>query len=281
MTTLAIQKAGGLCPAGNLGKTLLSLENGPNLDRAALAGECDPAALKELGDLLPGLPLRRLPRLAKIALRAALDAADFSPGPVALLISTVYGSVASTFEFLDSILRDGAGLASPTAFSHSVTNMTAALVSQGLGLTGPCLTITQPSLRPALEAAAALLASGQADSVLWGTVSERSGVLAEVEKLAGRNQFSLTDGAVFFQLSRPDLNQKEILISLDAARAVSRRNFEDDGHLAEAVGPGPLALALRLALTSLILEKTSTRPTSRVITDGWESLVISNGGESA
>ena len=281
MTALAIQKVGGLCPAGNLEKLFLSLENGPGLDRAALAGECDPAALKELGQLLPGLPLRRLPRLAKIALRAALDAADVPLGPAALIIGTAYGSVAGTFEFLDSILQDGAGLASPTAFSHSVTNMTAAFVSQGLGLTGPCLTITQPSLRPALEAASAWLASGQAACVLWGTVSERSGVMAEVERLSGRDQFSLTDGAVFFRLSRPDLNRKEILIDLDAARAVPLQELEGDDGLAEAVGPGSLALALRLALTSLILAKDSTRPTSRVISDGRESLVIKSGGESA
>lgn len=281
MMALAIQKVGGLCPAGSLDEVFLSLENGELSDRAALAGECDAAALRELAGLLPGTSLRRVPRPAKIALRAALDAADLSSGPGALIISTAYGSAANTFEFLDSIIQDGAGLASPTAFSHSVTNMIAAFVSQGLRVTGPNLTVTQPSLTPALEAASALLASGQAASVLWGTVSERSATMAEVEKRSGLAQNFLTDGAVFFQLALPNPNRQETRLEFGPAFSACGQDFAADDDLAETLGRGTLALALRLALTSLFLEKSSTRPMSRTVTDGRERLVVSRGGVTA
>lgn len=278
MTALAIQKVSGFCPAGTLGEIYSRLEGGQPFEPAGFAGECRPEALKELAGLLPGNSFRRVPRLAKIALRAALEAVDPSSGPGALIISTAYGSITDTFEFLDSILRDGAELASPTAFSHSVANMAAAFVSKYLRVTGPCLTLTQPNLTAALETASALLVSGQAASVLWGTVSEASGLMEKIEKQSGLRPSLLSDGAVFFRLSLPEPKRREPRVVFNAGPAAPPPEAEFGASLAAALGPGSLAVALRLALTSLFFEKNTERPAAGFIINDRERLVVSSGG---
>ncbi|MDR1656989.1 MAG: beta-ketoacyl synthase chain length factor [Deltaproteobacteria bacterium] len=272
MTILAIQKMGGFCPAGTLRELFLLLENSQPLEGEVMAGECNAAGLKQSPRMPSGPLLRRVPRLAKIALRAALDAVDWPSGLEALIISAFYGSVTSTFEFLDSILNDGADLASPTAFSHTVTNMTTAFVSQYLKITGPCLTLTQPLLTPSLEAAWALLSGGQVTNVLWGAVSERSSDMAAIEKLSARQPVTLTDGAVFFELCLPNPHHQEILVEFGSQES---SGFEPSPYGDLVFGSGSLALAFRLALTSLLAEKSSDRSLSQVVSDGRERLVIS------
>lgn len=242
MSALTILQAGALCPAGTLADVYARFHHRP--DMAALAGECGAAPLKDLAALVPGVSLRRVPRLAKIALRAALEARAAATPPGVLIISTAYGSVAETFAFMDSILADGAALASPTAFSHSVTNMTAAFVSQGLQIHGPSLTLTQPSLQVALEAAEFFLASGQADSVLWGIISERVGTMEDIEKISGRNPSPFNDGAVFFHLARPETDGSGL--SLEFGRPVAAQE------------PFSLSLALGLALSVLAASGATT-----------------------
>lgn len=271
---LAIEKVGGFGPAGTVEDIFKRLQSAQAVDPAEFGGQCDPAGLKELAGLLPGFPLRRAPRLAKIALRAALEAAEapFDQN-CALIISTTEGSCGSTFEFLDSILQDGAALASPTAFSHSVTNMTAAFVSQALHITGPGLTITQPSLGPALTAAAALLATRQVDEVLWGIVAEWPETMEDIRSRSGRQPFRLNEGAVFLRLARPEAGKPLIEIGGPEVPA------EEDGPGAELVrrlGPGPLALALGLALGSrLISEENPGR--AAAFREGREVFRLRNG----
>ena len=283
MTILAIRKVGGICPAGTLEEILFRLKNGSPIDQREFMGECDSSRLKELASLLPGSNLRRTPRLARIALRAALEAADSPLNTNALIISTAYGSVTSTFEFLDSIMHDGADMASPTAFSHSVTNMTAAYVSQYLGPTGPCLTVTQPSLKSSLEAARALLVSGQVDGVVWGVVSERSEIMEEIERRSGRPQLSLTDGAVFFRLTLPDPAKNEPLIEIDEERPTGSDEYGMVENTADFFGSGPLALALRLALTCLFLSEGSAGelPMACLVGEDPDLFVVKSGGSAA
>lgn len=299
MTALAIKKVSGLCPAGKLDELFARFKNSKALEPMEFSGECAAAPLKELSALLPGLALRRVPRLAKIALRAAVEAAPPSPAESALIISTDYGSTASTLEFLDSILTDGADLASPTAFSHSVTNMTAAIVSQGLGICGPCLTITQPTIKPALTAAFAILASRRVKSVLWGIVSEQSNIMKAVENLSGRKHHLLNDGAVFFHLSLPGPMDNDPLIEINAGKLPHNEQGGLDAaasmidqqlpprkcsnslpaFMDKAIGTGSLALAMRLALTSLFLSQgLCEERAARVIDEGREYFVVKSGG---
>lgn len=243
---LAVRQVAALCPAGDL-KTLRDrLQSPEKLSARDFQGQCDPGRLKELGELLPEANLRRVPRLARLALRAALEIKTAVPQE-ALIIISAYGSAAATFDFLDSILSDGAALASPTAFSHSVTNMSAAYLSRHLGLTGPCLSLSQNSFLPALEAAELLLSSGRAESVLVGAISEYSEIMDVIDKAAGREPPVLSDGAVFFELARPAQKRDEVLLRTGEPRIRDNR----DERLAGLIGRSYLAEALRLALARL------------------------------
>jgi len=208
-----------------------------------LLGPVDQERLVALGALLPGRNLRRVPRLARLALLAA-GRLDPEPGEkTALVLATAYASVATTFDFLNSILDDGPDLASPTAFSHSVTNMAAALLSQHLGLGGPALTLTQNRFGPALSAAALLLEAGLAESVLLGAIGEHEDMMSRLEDLAhpgGRSR--MDEGALFFKLKlagtkaappEPPLDLKETAADgpLAQAGALARRLLANPGPL--------------------------------------------------
>jgi 3-oxoacyl-[acyl-carrier-protein] synthase II len=205
--------------------------------------------------VVPGLgpKLRRTPRLVRLALAAL---APLAPRPddqsQALVLATAYGSAAATFEFMDSLLADGADLASPTAFAHSVSNMAAALVSLQLGLTGPALTVTNFSLAPALEAAAALLAAGGVETVFLGVAEESLPRLAEVEALVERAVSAPVEGAVFFRLGSAGSHP-------EAARLI--RAEAPEAGIEETI-PGPLASAWRLARAFRRL-KVGAEPDSR------------------
>jgi 3-oxoacyl-[acyl-carrier-protein] synthase II len=91
-----------------------------------------------------------------------------------LIIVSGYGASATTFSFLDSVIKDGDTCASPTHFSNSVHNSAAAHISILLNITGPSLTISQfnTSVASGLLTARQWLAEGRVDEVLLGAVDE-------------------------------------------------------------------------------------------------------------
>ncbi|MDR1044410.1 MAG: beta-ketoacyl synthase chain length factor [Candidatus Adiutrix sp.] len=239
---LKLEALGGLSPAGTLeevraGRRWSELFNG---DLAARL--CDPSYFKELAALYPGTQLRRAPRLARLALRAA---AGLAPGLVppekrALVLVTAYASVGSTFEFLDSLLDDGPPLASPTAFSHSVTNMSAAILSQNLDIQGLTLTLTQNDFHQGLEAAGALLQGGLADTVLLGALGEIYGLMPEIEKLARPGgPPPLSDGAIFLSLSPGSPDQKGPPVEFNAPAYGDQGPLAQAWRLASLLAPNP------------------------------------------
>jgi hypothetical protein len=248
---LTIQKVGLISPFGGLADFERVWPEQPRPVRPmALQPMAVPAEVLERAlASAPGLGanLRRTPRLARLALAALAPLAPEPDHPgQALVLATAYGSASATFEFLDSLLTDGADLASPTAFAHSVANMTAALIGRHLGLTGPAQTVTNFNLTPALEAAEALLAVGGVETVFLGAAAELSPVMAEVEALAGRSVSAPLEGAVFFRLGLADaLPEKARLLWAEEAGADGAEAGE---HEEAALGWGPLASAWRLAL---------------------------------
>lgn len=272
--SLAVSKIYGLCPGGDLGGALACrLANG-EFSPAYFQGICGQARLQELNTLLPGSSMRRVPRLARLALRTALEVCPETVSNHALVLNTRCGSVGSTFEFLDSLLNDGPSMASPTAFSHSVTNMAAAYLSQGLNLTGPILTLTQPSFSPALEAADILLHSGLTDTVLLGFVAEHSDTMKSIETATDQPLSVFTDGAVFFQLRPPGHSDDELIIDWP------NQPEEGHGYADDATGPVPfLPLALRLALAGLEMGAEKS-PAARYLIrdDGLGILSIGGNG---
>lgn len=166
-----------------------------------------------LTDYVSTRKLRRMDHFTRMTLLAAYrtldngDCLDPLPDDMGIIISTGYGPAATTFDFLDSIIDDGAPLASPLAFSHSVHNIPAGVLSMLLGTPCPQTTICQHR-RPVLAGlrnAVLWLAEGRVKNVLFGCVDETTMLLAENMKRlreAGELAEGMPpgEGAVFFLL---------------------------------------------------------------------------------
>jgi len=220
--------------------------------------------ISSLAALLPGVSLRRIPRYARMALLAsvqALDAAGWRQKEVlhrtALVFGTAYSSSQMSMDFMDSILDNGPHLSSPTAFSHAVNNMGAGLLSLLLGIEGPCFTISQfeLSFAGAVSTAAALLGAGRAERVLLCAVDETDSRFSRCcpEYLSSRHP--QTEGAVALCLGRqaagaPSLRvrwgqQPEADGPVFASGVASGPGWANHEHL---YGHGPLAQALDVML---------------------------------
>jgi 3-oxoacyl-[acyl-carrier-protein] synthase II len=267
MTPISVLDVGLLSPVGGPAELARLYPETGGAAPEALPTKISPHMLP-----VSGPQFRRTPRLARLAL-AALAALAPRPGDPsqALVLATAHGSTAANFEFLDSVLRDGPNLASPTAFAHSVTNMPAALVGRHLNLVGPALTITNQTLTPAFEAAACLLAARLVETVLLGAAAEISTLMNEVERLSGRTVSIPIEGAVFLRLGRAD----------DSSRAPRLISGLTDGTETSLVswptlGQGPLASAFRVALAFQHLQ-TSGLPLVRLRFPG-EDFTLEGGG---
>ncbi len=139
-----------------------------------------------LEDKSLGRNVRRADRLSKMAVFAAADALidaqlppDLDRRRIGLIVTSAFGSHATTFQFLDEILTYGDAAVSPTVFSHSVQNAAAAYVASTLDLQGPVLTLTQVhfAFHHALLLARQWLAAGQCDHVLVGGMDELGSVM--------------------------------------------------------------------------------------------------------
>ncbi len=142
------------------------------------------AATKTLGTIVKSRELRRLDHFSRLALLGACLACEDAGQTLisehtGLIVASVYGASATTFAFLDSFIKDGDTLASPTLFSNSVHNAAAAHIAKHLNITGPNLSLTQGNLSipMALMTAAHWLAEGRVDAVLCGAVDEYCDVL--------------------------------------------------------------------------------------------------------
>ena len=220
--------------------------------------------ISSLAALLPGVSLRRIPRYARMALLAcvqALDAAGWRQKEVlhrtALVFGTAYSSSQMSMDFMDSILDNGPHLSSPTAFSHAVNNMGAGLLSLLLGIEGPCFTISQfeLSFAGAVSTAAALLGAGRAERVLLCAVDETDSRFSRCCPEYLSSEHPQTEGAVALCLVRqaagaPSLQvrwgqQPEADGPVFASGAASGPGWANHEHL---YGHGPLAHALDVLL---------------------------------
>lgn len=183
------------------------------------------ASTKTLAGFSTSRQLRRLDHFSRMALLGAYLACENS-GPeligerTGLIVASTYGATATTFSFLDSVIKDGDALASPTLFSNSVHNAAAAHIAKHLKITGPNLSLTQGhlSVPMALLTAAQWLAERQVDTVLCGFVDEYCEVLGYCWQSYLNRKKATTkknhdsnpklcgpgEGSIFFRLSRAE-----------------------------------------------------------------------------
>jgi hypothetical protein len=90
------------------------------------------------------------------------------PAATAVVVSTSYGAVDSTWKFVSGIAAFGDAGASPTPFTTSVHNSCAGALGEMLGLHGPATTLSQGATGgiAALRWAMLMLAAGRAPAVL-------------------------------------------------------------------------------------------------------------------
>ncbi len=183
-----------------------------------------------LNDMLPGRARRRLDHFSRLALLGAglalEDAGETGiPGTrTAIIVASAFGSAATTFAFLDTVIDNGDQCASPTLFSGSVHNAAAARIAMSYQLAGPSLSLTQfeNSFTMALQTAGLWLAEGRVDAVLCGAVDEYCEVMGYCRQVCtprdrdftgpGYDPFSdgpaPAEGAVFFYLAKPGESEK-------------------------------------------------------------------------
>lgn len=227
-----IGAAGGFgCGADQLQRTLLSGENKPQI----IVLEAESRKIEfpvficntdRLEDFVNKKALRRVDHFSRMAILAsalALKDAGWHQEDrqrIAVVVASGYGAARTTFFFLDSAIDNGDALASPTMFSNSVHNASAAYISILLNVKGPNLTVSQfeMSVPSALVSACCWLQDNQVDAVIFGGVDEYSSVLGyswqrffgqggniRMRPLELENQSAIAgEGAAFLLLTRDD-----------------------------------------------------------------------------
>jgi hypothetical protein len=118
--------------------------------------------------------LRRADEFTKTVINSAnlaLNSApklDIDPVKIGLFLGTSFGPLETNFRFLDTLLDDGEGQASPTLFSHSVHNAAAGYLTRIFTINGPAITLSSyawPFL-VALEQAFLTIRSGIIDRAI-------------------------------------------------------------------------------------------------------------------
>lgn len=234
-------------------------------------GHCDTS---DIATYVPARRLRRIDHFTRMTLLAAhraLDDADMletRPDRLGIILSTGYGPSQTTFDFLDSIIEDGAPLASPLAFSHSVHNIPAGVLSMLLGTPCPQTTICQlrAPVMTGLQTAAIWLAEGRADSILFGAVDEATPLLEDNTARLSRSARHVSEGGAFFLLDAAGTGYAELdLAPSDASgKGTADRDF---GHL-------PVAAALQLA------RAVTNLPTPTLVSEG-DSVIALTGARDA
>ncbi len=241
--------------------------------------------------------LRRIDHFSRLALLGAYETLADAGQPeldksrIGVIVGSGFGALATTFAFLDSVIKDGDVLASPTAFSNSVHNAAVAHLTMQLGISGPGLTVSQfdMSYVSALLAASQWLEEGRVDAVLYGVVDEycdvlgyclqryASGVVPEQMRPLDADELTAIagEGAAFLLLQRAedvadrvqiqavqmgqssDFEQRgELLFNCDGfPQTVRHYASAGQGHCyTQLYGASPVAPAFDLAVATLALE---------------------------
>lgn len=202
---------------------------GKRLDREGVTVLAVPPAALAGNPVLA--PARRADRFCKMALRAAMEAAQGNPAAperTGIILATAFGPHATVFRFVSESLDFGPAQASPTVFSQSVHAAAASMIAAAAGLHGPVLSLADLGFpfEQALRLAQGWLDGDRCDAVLVGAVDELSDVLAHVVRrqwptaadgilrpaMAGPPAYVPGEGAVFFRLERQGARQMAVRV---------------------------------------------------------------------
>jgi len=295
--------AGALTQGGAAVKTVSVKTSKGMVSQPALLA--DPSSLERF---VPKRAVRRIDHFSRLALLAAHLALEDAGKlhaerqKMGLVVATGYGATRTTFAFLDSVINDGDPYASPTLFSNSVHNAAAGHLSILLGVTGPCLTVSQfdMSVASSLLSAWQWLDEERADTVLLGGVDEYCEVLGYCRhRLPGCQSAVIGEGAAFFVLSRDaetsppygfisDLQignhwgrelstPHDALLLLDACSSEYRQYIRGDSRVASyspIYGSLPVGMAFDMAIASLSLKEGKVFPSPKAVGNPFRLNII-------
>jgi 3-oxoacyl-(acyl-carrier-protein) synthase len=234
------------------------------------AGGGDPATLS---GLMEGLDTRRLSRVCRLSVAAALlavrDAGEGAAAPLGLVVGTELGDLRSTREFVDGYRARGPAGLSALLFPSTVMNTMAAATTIALEARGISLTINAPGIpgELAVARAAAAIGEGRAERLLAGGVDELDPCVAEMLGKMGVDTARRGEGAAFLMLE-----------ALDGARArAARLRGEILGVATGALPARPLGVGRvhRSQVVGAALERAGRRAGDV----GW--VYASGGGDPA
>ncbi|MBQ7739454.1 MAG: beta-ketoacyl synthase chain length factor [Desulfovibrionaceae bacterium] len=182
----------------------------------------------DLASIFPKIALRRIPKSTRVALLSAAYALQngesFPCDPkIGLTLAVPYASPQNSIDYMDSIIDNSPKLSSPTAFSYSVANMDAGIISQQLGFHGTCLTVSQFefSFQAALTAAIICLHQGQAPQMLVGLSVAQESRLAKL--FSSQNRYYPNYDAAIFMLLGLKGESNQVAVSIDSCPEVKEQ----------------------------------------------------------
>jgi 3-oxoacyl-[acyl-carrier-protein] synthase II len=112
----------------------------------------------------------------------ALRDAELDPAGVGFVVGSAFGDVERSVRFLQKLLAQGPKFASPAEFPQLIASTGSGNASLYLGLTGPCLSVSEfaTSGESALSVAVSLLELGLASAVLAGSAEARDAIVDAV-----------------------------------------------------------------------------------------------------
>ncbi len=216
-----------------------------------------------LSEYLPARKLRRIDHFTRMTLLAAYRALDDAqtleelPTKLGIIVCSGYGPSLTTFDFLDSIIDDGAHLASPLSFSHSVHNIPAGVLSMLLGVSCPQTTICQlrAPVQTGLQTAVLWLAEKRVDRILFGAVDETTPILEETTArlCAEKNKpqpLPIGEGAAFFLLD--NTSQGHAIAEINTSKTPNAIKLDS------LWGQVPVAAAFNMAAAALSVKGTDS-----------------------
>jgi 3-oxoacyl-[acyl-carrier-protein] synthase II len=144
-----------------------------------------PAPPPEPLSLLDPERSRRFSRASAIVVataEAALRDAECEPAKTGFVVGSAFGDVERSVRFLHKVLGQGPKFASPAEFPQLIASTGSGNASIYLGLTGPCLSVSEfaTSGQSAVSVAISLLELGLASALLAGAAEARDTIVDEV-----------------------------------------------------------------------------------------------------
>lgn len=143
---------------------------------------------------------RRFGRTSAIVISTAeraLRQAGLAAGKTGFVVGSAFGDVERSVRFLQKVLSQGPKFASPAEFPQLIASTGSGNASIYLGLTGPCLSVSEFSTsgESAVSVAISLIELGEATAIVAGAAEARDAIVDDV--LGSPRGFTRSEGGGF------------------------------------------------------------------------------------